>query len=55
MKRNGIVRIAVISAYFVFLLVSLLVGFQPGKEMGYNFAVFSADMLRPDILRLGDR
>lgn len=46
MKRNTIIRIAVIASYFVFLLVSLLFEFNPGQEIGRNFASFSVDMLK---------
>ena len=45
MKRNTVVRIAVIASYFAFLLVSLLVEFEPGREIGRNFASFTVDML----------
>ncbi|MFC2025362.1 permease [Chloroflexota bacterium] len=46
MKRNDIIRIASISCYVLFLIVSALFGFNPGKEIGYNFVSFSVDMLK---------
>ena len=46
MKRNNIIKIAVLSGYVVFLIVSLILGFNPGKEIGFNFASFSMDMLK---------
>ena len=46
MKRKSIIRIAVILAYAVFLAVSWITGFGPGKEIGNNFASFSVDMLK---------
>ena len=46
MKRNNIIKIIGISCYILFLIVSLLLGFNPGKEIGDNFASFSIDMLK---------
>ena len=46
MKRNDIIRIIGISGYFLFLIISLALGFNPGKEIGYNFGSFSLDMLK---------
>jgi len=45
-KRNDIIRIIGISGYFLFLIISLVLGFNPGKEIGYNFGSFSLDMLK---------
>ena len=46
MKRNNIIKIAVISGYILFLVVSFVSGFSPGKEIGHNFASFSIEMLK---------
>lgn len=47
MKRNNIIRIAGLSAYILFILASFFIfNFNPGKEIGYNFASFSVDMLK---------
>ena len=46
MKRSNIIKIIGISCYILFLIVSLLLGFNPGKEIGYNFVSFSIDMLK---------
>ena len=46
MKRNNIIRIVGVSGYFLFLIISLAIGFNPGKEIGYNFISFSVDMLK---------
>ena len=46
MRRNSLVRIVVITSYAVFLIISWTVGFNPGKEISYNFASFSADMFK---------
>ena len=44
-KKNSI-RFLAISVYFIFLFVSFLLGFSPGKQIGYNFFSFSIEMLR---------
>ena len=46
MKRRDILRIVAISCYFLFLIVSLIFGFNPGKEIGYNFVSFSVYMIQ---------
>ncbi len=46
MKRNSIIRIVIIASYVVFLIVSWIFGFNPGKEISHNFASFSMDMLK---------
>ena len=46
MKRNSLIRIVVISSYVVFLIISWIFGFNPGKEISYNFASFSVDMFK---------
>ena len=45
MKRDSLIRIAIISSYVIFLAVSWILGFGPGKEISHNFAVFSMEML----------
>ncbi|MFC1861528.1 permease [Chloroflexota bacterium] len=46
MKKSIVIRTAIISAYFIFLVVALVTGFNPGKEIGYNFVTFTVDMLK---------
>ena len=46
MKRGSIIKIALLSAYVIFLAVSWACGFTPGKEISKNFATFSLDMLK---------
>jgi len=46
MKRDSIIKITGISGYLFFLVVSFVFGFNPGKEIGYNFVSFSVDMLK---------
>jgi len=45
-KRNTIVRIAIISSYVVFVAISWVSGYGPGIEVSHNFASFSLDMLK---------
>jgi len=46
MKRNSLIRIVGISCYALFLIVSFVLPFSPGKEIGYNFRDFSVDMFK---------
>jgi len=45
-KRNNIVKIAIISSYVVFVVISWVFGYDPGREISHNFASFSLDMLK---------
>lgn len=45
MKGNGVVRMAVVSSYAIFIALSWIFGFGPGREISHNFASFSLDML----------
>ncbi len=44
MKRGTIIRIAFIGAFILFLVVSWLVEFEPGKEISGNFTDFLLEM-----------
>jgi len=46
MKRYNIIKIIGVSCYILFLIVSFVIGFSPGKEIGHNFVFFSVDMLK---------
>jgi len=46
MKRNDSIKIAGVSGYLLFVIVSFVCGFNPGKEIGHNFVSFSIDMLK---------
>ena len=46
MKKGNIIRIAVILAYAIFVAISWIVDFNPGKEIGSNFASFALEMLK---------
>ncbi len=40
------IRLLAIPVYFIFLFVSFLLGFSPGKQIGGNFFSFSIEMLK---------
>ena len=42
---KNFIRISVISGYFLFVLISLIVGFGPGEKISQNFFSFSLNML----------
>ena len=46
MKRNNVFRIAIILSYAIFIALSWVFGFGPGREISDNFASFSLDMLK---------
>ena len=46
MKRNTVIKILFFASYFIFLVISWLIGFNPGQQIGHNFATFAANMLR---------
>lgn len=46
MKTNSIPRTVSIAVYVLFVAVSLIIGYGPGKEIGQNFAVFSIEMIK---------
>ena len=46
MKKNIKIRIAYISIYFLFLAVSFVLRYNPGKEIGFNFVSFLLYMLK---------
>ena len=45
-KRSGIIRTVLIAVYAVFLVVSWVTGFSPGREVGQNFVSFAVEMLK---------
>ncbi|MFH1459429.1 MAG: permease [Candidatus Omnitrophota bacterium] len=46
MKKENAIKNIVISAYFLFLIISFSFGFAPGKEIGRNFLSFAIDMFK---------
>jgi uncharacterized membrane protein YraQ (UPF0718 family) len=45
MKRNVKLKIACISIYLLFLIVSFIFGYNPGKEIAFNLISFLLYML----------
>jgi len=39
-------KISAIAIYFIFLTASFVIGFEPGKQIGYNFISFFIEMLK---------
>ena len=46
MKRNNIIRIASMLSFAIFIVLSWIFGFGPGKDISHNFTSFSLDMLK---------
>ena len=46
MKRGRILRVLIILAYAVFLVISWVIDFTPGKEISNNFTSFALEMLK---------
>jgi len=46
MKRDTVIKIVGVTAYFLFLGFSFVSGFDSGKEIGYNFISFSRELLK---------
>ncbi|MBA7477827.1 hypothetical protein ES707_13242 [subsurface metagenome] len=46
MKRNTKIRVVYVSSYILFLIASFVFGFNPGREIGYNFISFLVYMLK---------
>lgn len=44
--NNNIIKALAVSIYIVFILTSLLLGFDPGKQIGDNFISFFIEMLK---------
>ena len=45
-KRKKLINLSIILLYVLFVIVSILIGFQPGKLIGKNFVRFSVSMLK---------
>ncbi|HEY41007.1 MAG TPA: hypothetical protein G4O18_04010 [Dehalococcoidia bacterium] len=46
MKWNRAIRIAVLSGYALFLILSWILGYDAGQEVSRNFTTFALDMLK---------
>lgn len=44
--QNNRVKALAVAIYFVFILGSFVIGFNPGKQIGHNFISFSIEMLK---------
>lgn len=46
LKYNKILKVSALAIYFAFILSSFIIGFNPGKQIGYNFISFATEMLK---------
>ena len=46
MKDKKILKIGLIFAYFVFIIISFLINFKPGKQIGDIFITFTINMMK---------
>ncbi len=46
MNEKIVKKFVPIAVYVLFILISLILGYGPGKEIGMNFAVFSIGMIK---------
>ena len=44
--QNKHIKSLAVAIYFVFIFSSFVIGFKPGKQIGYNFISFSIEMLK---------
>ncbi len=44
--QNKHIKALAVAIYFVFILSSFVIGFNPGKQIGHNFISFSVEMLK---------
>lgn len=45
-KQNNFIKTTFIVLYFLFIVISFIMNFQPGKQIGLNFTTFAIDMLK---------
>lgn len=45
-SRSKLVKISAVFLYFVFIAVSVIFNYNPGKKIGLNFAQFSFEMIK---------
>ena len=45
-NKKDLIKILFVLLYFVFVIVSFIMGFKPGKQIGLNFISFSIEMLK---------
>ena len=44
--QNKIIKMSALSVYIIFIFISFIFGFNPGKQIGHNFAAFFLKMLK---------
>ncbi len=45
-KQNNFIKSTFIVLYFIFIVASFVMNFQPGKQIGLNFTTFAIEMLK---------
>jgi len=45
-KQNDFIKSTFIVLYFIFIVASFVMNFQPGKQIGLNFTTFAIEMLK---------
>jgi len=45
-KQNNFIKTTFIVLYFLFIVISFIMNFQPGKQIGLNFTTFAIEMLK---------
>ncbi len=46
MNRRSWIKFAVLVGYLVFITISAIIDFSPGKQIGSNFIYFWADLIK---------
>ena len=46
MKRRSWIKFAVLVGYLTFVVISAVIDFSPGKEIGFNFIYFWGDLIK---------
>ena len=45
-RQKHLLKVLAIAVYFVFIIISFMIGFTPGKRIGHNLISFSVEMLK---------
>ncbi|MCK4795796.1 MAG: permease [Spirochaetes bacterium] len=46
MNKKNIIKIIIFAVYVIFVNVSFIIGYEPGKQIGFNLKFFSLDMIK---------
>lgn len=46
MNKNNIIKTAIFIVYIIFIIVSFVIGYEPGKQIAFNLRSFSLDMIK---------